>query len=206
MLFRSDLRTGRPVINPAAYYDLEPVLMTPAPPGAHNWNPMSFSPLTGLVYFPVQEVWLPYSRDPGFAPTEGKQFRSNTGWGGTLGEAGRVATELGNIRAQKASTQADIAVLERQLDAGSRRITPAIIARFGDLLRRKLHEPDGRTRKEYIHLLVDRVEVGDREVRITGRNAMLERAIMASQTPGAAVPKAERKWRARRDSNPRPRR
>ncbi|RSU46063.1 hypothetical protein BRX43_16760 [Sphingomonas sp. S-NIH.Pt15_0812] len=116
----------------------------------------------------------------------------------------QVATELGNIRAQKASTQADIAVLERQLDAGDRRITPAIIAKFGDLLRRKLHKPDGRTRKEYIHLLVDRVEVGDREVRITGRNAMLERAIMASQTPGAAVPKAEQKWRARLDSNQRP--
>ena len=102
------------------------------------------------------------------------------------------------------STQADIAVLERQLDAGDRRITPAIIAKFSDLLRRKLHEPDGRTRKEYIHLLVDRVEVGYREVRITGRNAMLERAIMASQTPGAAVPKAEQKWRARLDSNQRP--
>ena len=118
----------------------------------------------------------------------------------------QVASELGNIRAQKASTQADIAVLERQLDAGDRRITPEIIARFGDLLRRKLDESDGRTRKEYIHLLVDRVEVGNREVRITGRNAMLERAIIASQTPSAAVPKAEQKWRARRDSNPRPRR
>jgi quinohemoprotein ethanol dehydrogenase len=93
-----DLKTSRPVINPAAYYDLDPVLLTPAPPGAHNWNPMSYSPITGLVYFPVQEVWLPYSRDPGFAPTEGRQFRSNTGWGGTLGEAGRIATELGNSR------------------------------------------------------------------------------------------------------------
>ena len=93
-----DLRTGRPVINPAARYDLDPILMTPAPPGAHNWNPMSYSPITGLVYFPVQEVWLPYSRDPGFTPTEGRQFRSNTGWGGTLGEAGRIATELGNSR------------------------------------------------------------------------------------------------------------
>src|SRR5882672_12590146 len=93
-----DLRTGRPVINPAAYYDLDPVLLTPAPTGAHNWNPMSYSPLTGLVYFPVQEVWLPYARDPGFAPIAGRQFRSNTGWGGTLGEAGRKATELGNSR------------------------------------------------------------------------------------------------------------
>jgi quinohemoprotein ethanol dehydrogenase len=59
---------------------------------------MSYSPLTGLVYFPVQEVWLPYSRDPGFEPTVGRQFRSNTGWGGTLGEAGRIATEIGNSR------------------------------------------------------------------------------------------------------------
>ena len=113
----------------------------------------------------------------------------------------QVATELNNIRAQKASTQADITVLERQLDAGDRRITPAIIAKFGDLLRRKLQEREGRTRKEYIHLLVDRVEVGDREVRIAGRSAMLERAIMASQTPGAAVPKAEQKWRTQEDSN-----
>lgn len=96
----------------------------------------------------------------------------------------QVAAELNNIRAQKANTQADIDVLERQLDAGYRRITPAIIAKFRALLRRKLQEPEGRTRKEYIHLPVYRVEVGDREVRITGRNAMLERAIMASQTPG----------------------
>lgn len=95
----------------------------------------------------------------------------------------QVATELGNIRAQKASTQADIEVLERQLDPGDRRITPAIIAKFGDRLRHKLHEPDGRTRKEYIHLLIDRGEVGDRQIRITGRNAALERAVVASQKP-----------------------
>ncbi|RMB55830.1 DNA invertase Pin-like site-specific DNA recombinase [Sphingomonas sp. PP-CE-3A-406] len=113
----------------------------------------------------------------------------------------QVATELGNIRAQKASTQADIEVLERQLDAGDRRITPAIIAEFGNLLRHKLHEPDGRTRKEYIHLLIDCVEVGDRQIRITGRNAALERAVVASQKPDARVPKAERKWCTRLDSN-----
>ena len=62
-----------------------------------------------------------------------------------------------------------------------------------------------KVRREYVHLLVDRIEVGDRHIRITGRNAALERAVVASQTPGAAVPRAERKWRARRDSNPRPR-
>ena len=27
----------------------EPVLLTPGAAGGHNWNPMSYSPLTGLV-------------------------------------------------------------------------------------------------------------------------------------------------------------
>ena len=116
----------------------------------------------------------------------------------------QIATELASIRAQRTSTEADIAVLDRQLDAGDRRITPSIITAFGDLLARKLHGRDAKVRREYVHLLVDRVEVGDREIRITGRNAALERAIVASQTPGAVVPKAERKWRARLDSNQRP--
>ena len=30
-----------------------PVLVSPAPGGAHNWHPMAYSPTTGLVYFPV---------------------------------------------------------------------------------------------------------------------------------------------------------
>ena len=92
-------------------------------------------------------------------------------------------------------------MVERQLDAGDRRITPARLAGFGELLERKLRGPDDKVRREYVRLLVD---VGDREVRIFGRNASLERAIVAAQTPGAGVPKAERKWRARQDSNLRP--
>ena len=45
------------------------------------------------------------------------------------------------------------------------------------------------------------VEVGDREIRITGRNTALERAVIASETPGAMVSKAERRWCTRLDSN-----
>ena len=113
----------------------------------------------------------------------------------------QIATELASIRAQRTSIEADIVVLERQLDAGDRRITPDIIAKFGQLLDRKLRGPDPKVRREYVHLLVDKVEVGDREIRITGRNAMLERAVVASQAPEAVVPKAERKWCTRLDSN-----
>jgi len=57
---RVDLKTGRPVVNPGAMVEVEPHLITPN--AAHNWNPMSYSPLTGLVYIPVQEQWMVVSR------------------------------------------------------------------------------------------------------------------------------------------------
>lgn len=47
-----DEKTGRPFINPEAFYGRDLVRITPGPGGAHNWAPMSFNPLTGLVYVP----------------------------------------------------------------------------------------------------------------------------------------------------------
>ncbi|MEO8313461.1 MAG: PQQ-dependent dehydrogenase, methanol/ethanol family [Pseudomonadota bacterium] len=57
-----DLKTGRPAVNPEAMVEVEPRLITPN--AAHNWNPMSYSPLTGLVYIPIQEQWMVISRVP----------------------------------------------------------------------------------------------------------------------------------------------
>ncbi len=51
-----DLKTGRPVLTPAAEYHNGPVLTYPSVLGAHTWPPMSFSPRTGLVYIPVNEA------------------------------------------------------------------------------------------------------------------------------------------------------
>jgi len=51
-----DLKTGRPVENPAARYtEKVAAIIQPAPLGAHNWHPMSYSRRTGLVYIPVTE-------------------------------------------------------------------------------------------------------------------------------------------------------
>jgi quinohemoprotein ethanol dehydrogenase len=47
--------TGRATLTPTARYDEKPVLITPAFIGSHNWNPMAYSPLTGLVYLSVNE-------------------------------------------------------------------------------------------------------------------------------------------------------
>ena len=43
-------------------------LVTPGPPGAHNWHPMAFSPRTGLVYVPTANSGYNYVPDPGFRP------------------------------------------------------------------------------------------------------------------------------------------
>lgn len=48
-----DLKTGRPIMTPEAFYDKTPVTLFPTAGGAHNWAPMSYNPATGLVYIPT---------------------------------------------------------------------------------------------------------------------------------------------------------
>ena len=68
---RLDPSTGRPIELPEARYGLKPVTLTPGPPGAHNWQPMSFHPGTGLVYFPVRVNAFQYSIDPAYKYNKG---------------------------------------------------------------------------------------------------------------------------------------
>jgi len=57
-----DMQTGRPIESPAAQYEKgdKAAIVSPGPGGAHSWHPASFSPETGLVYFPVLESGFPY--------------------------------------------------------------------------------------------------------------------------------------------------
>ena len=76
---RIDPKTGRPEVNPESYLTETPRLMTPTPLAAHTWHPMSYSPLTGLVYLSAQEQWMVMSRvkDEDF---KWVPFRSNSGF------------------------------------------------------------------------------------------------------------------------------
>ncbi|MEQ1930300.1 MAG: PQQ-dependent dehydrogenase, methanol/ethanol family [Parvularculaceae bacterium] len=72
-----DPATGRPVEIPEARWPGKaPHLQLPGPLGAHNWQPMSMSRETGLVYIPAQEVPLMYGDQAKFEYTPG---RWNTG-------------------------------------------------------------------------------------------------------------------------------
>jgi len=45
-----DPKTGRPIINPEAYYDTKGTTVWPGAGGGHVWTAMSYNPNTGLVY------------------------------------------------------------------------------------------------------------------------------------------------------------
>ncbi len=55
-----DPKTHRPIVNPAADWGRAPALIFPAAVGAHGWQPMSYSPKTGLVYIPVIDSAMVY--------------------------------------------------------------------------------------------------------------------------------------------------
>jgi len=73
-----DLKTGRPIENPEARYGEtgKPWISIPGPGGAHSWQPMSYSPLTGLVYIPVMDAAFPFIPERKF---EVKKLAWNTG-------------------------------------------------------------------------------------------------------------------------------
>ena len=54
---------GKPDIVPEAFYDRtgKPWISVPGAAGGHSWQPMSFSPKTGLVYIPANEASFPYA-------------------------------------------------------------------------------------------------------------------------------------------------
>ncbi len=65
-----DMETGRPVETIDARYDetLAAKKIVPGPAGAHNWQPMTYSPDTGLVYIPTRQVSAIYRVDENFEP------------------------------------------------------------------------------------------------------------------------------------------
>jgi PQQ-dependent dehydrogenase (methanol/ethanol family) len=66
-----DPETGRPVEVEGARYKEGPALVIPAPYGAHNWHPMAFSPDSGLIYIPAQDIPFVYGTDESFTFTPG---------------------------------------------------------------------------------------------------------------------------------------
>src|SRR5579885_821074 len=50
-----DMKTGKPIEDPNARYTNKMAVVYPQETGAHNWQPMTFDPQTGLVYIPAMD-------------------------------------------------------------------------------------------------------------------------------------------------------
>jgi len=74
-----DMETGRPVETGLGDFSKQARLVMPAPVGAHQWQPMSFNPLTGLAYIPAQEIAAVYAPTPDNFEYQPKQLN----WGVT---------------------------------------------------------------------------------------------------------------------------
>jgi len=66
-----DLASGRPIENPGARYSTNVTVVSPAPYGAHNWQPIAFNPTEGLVYIPAMISGYQYAVDPNFKFKDG---------------------------------------------------------------------------------------------------------------------------------------
>jgi quinohemoprotein ethanol dehydrogenase len=92
-----DPKTGKPNVNKGAQYRTDAVLVKPGPSGGHVWQPWTYSPITGLVYFPgAAGGSSSYRADPNFVPAStiiesgqrGRQQMGTATAGGALGARG----------------------------------------------------------------------------------------------------------------------
>jgi quinohemoprotein ethanol dehydrogenase len=60
-----DLKTGRPNEYPNIRYETGESNLWPGSIGGHNWQAMSYDPKTGLVYIPVHQIGVRFSRHGG---------------------------------------------------------------------------------------------------------------------------------------------
>jgi len=89
-----DLKTGRPIEHDDIRYSAsgKAVRMMPGPDGGHSWHPMAYSPQTGLVYIPAQEI----GKD--FTPVDDFTY-SATGWNLAVGVSGVPSGQKGYLLA-----------------------------------------------------------------------------------------------------------
>ncbi len=79
-----DPATGRPIEAKDLDYRNKTQTIKPSPLGGHNWQPMSFSPRTGLVYIPANDIAWAFGLDKPFIYRPGSW---NTGTDPTTGDA-----------------------------------------------------------------------------------------------------------------------
>ncbi len=126
-----DMKTGRPVEIPGADYQDKGTYIRPGPLGGHNWQAMSFSPKTGLVYLPAQDNGRYYEQPGTWNPSEFKPMSTDP-------SKGTAALQPRARRRSGATLEAyEIPVQGPAARVGSDRAQAAMDGRVRQLLERR---------------------------------------------------------------------
>ncbi len=79
-----DLATGRPREVEIRRFEKSNSMVAPNYEGGHNWHPMAFNPVTGLVYIPALDNASMYGADPEWAAHRAG-FAVGNGWNAAVG-------------------------------------------------------------------------------------------------------------------------
>ena len=108
-------------------------------------------------------------------------------------------------RTRRADLEQEILLVERQLSAADRRVTPEAIDRLGEVILTKLRSDDPALRQGYARRFIARVVVAPDVITITGPIKPLEIAVEGAPDQQAPmVPSLDREWCRLQESNPRP--
>ena len=92
-----------------------------------------------------------------------------------------LKARLDGLQAERDRGRAALDAAESR-QAGDIRVDPALIEKFGRMMRENLTTGTTPFRKAYLQSIIDVVEVDDGQIRIKGSKDVLERAALASQS------------------------
>lgn len=111
------------------------------------------------------------------------------------------------MAALRAERDAAKAALDRAVRGGNvpaSRMDPAMLVRFGQMMRERLTTGEIPFRRTQLASILDRIKIDARAIRIVGRKDVLEQAVIAGDALSPGVRSFVRGWRPRQESNLRP--
>ena len=112
-----------------------------------------------------------------------------------------LAERISENRQTIAQSNQRIRLLEQLTSYSKPRVTPAMIDKFGQMARTRLRSSDAALRRNYVHMFVDRVVVGEGKIKVTGSKSQIENALVAKLGATEVVPRFDRYWCPEEDSN-----
>ena len=106
-----------------------------------------------------------------------------------------IKGRIGSLKERRDIIEASLARITQNIGANVE-LDSDRIAKFSDLMQRKLEDGDVKTRRTYLSSVIDRIEVDDDAIRVFGRKDVLADAIAGRNSPAGNVSGFVRKWRA----------